>query len=178
MAEAVVDQLEAIEIEEEDGEPGGLAALRAGERDLEAILEERAIRQSRQRIVEGGLQQPRLRLAPRGDVGRRHQQRTAAFEDDFVDGELEIVRLARRGAVPLDRGRAVPLLGGGARIEPQIGRTHGEELLARPTVVANRRFIDREKPAGIRVFNPHRLRVVLEQHPVALFRRPQRVEHA
>ena len=80
--------------------------------------------------------------------------------------------------MPLDRGRTVALLGGRARIEPQIRRTHGEELLARPTVVANRGLIDGEEAAGIRVFDPHRLRVVLEQHPIALFRRPQRIEHA
>src|SRR5207244_8258741 len=105
------------------GEARGLASLGAGERDLEAILEQRAIRQAGERIVERGLQQSRLRLAPGGDVGRRDQQRATAFEDDFVDGELEIVRLARRGAVPLDRGRTVALLGGRTRIEPQIRRT-------------------------------------------------------
>ena len=44
--------------------------------------------------------------------------------------------------------------------------------------MANRSLIDGEKPAGIRIFDPHRLRVVLEQHPIALFRRPQRIEHA
>ena len=111
VAEAVVHHLEAVEVEEEHREGGGLAALRAGERDLQPVLEERAVRQAGERIVERRLEQPRLRLAPRGDVARRDQQRAPAFEDHFVDRELEVVRLARGGPVPLHGRRAGALLG-------------------------------------------------------------------
>ena len=83
--EAVVDQLEAVEVEEENGEAGGLAPLCPRERHLQPVLEQRAVRQAGERIVEGGLQQAGLRLAARGDVGRGHQQCAAALEHDFVD---------------------------------------------------------------------------------------------
>ena len=68
VAEAVVDQLEAIEIEEQHrDEPVGVA-LQARERAAEAIEEQRAIRQSRQRVVEGVVQQLLLEAAALGDV--------------------------------------------------------------------------------------------------------------
>src|SRR5437879_791743 len=59
--EAVVHQLEAIEIEKEHGESRGVASLGARERHVETIFQERAIGQPRERIVERGLQQLRLR---------------------------------------------------------------------------------------------------------------------
>src|SRR3712207_7969434 len=48
-----VDDLEAVEVEVEDGELGLHVAARAGDGELEVIHEERAVRQPRQRVVEG-----------------------------------------------------------------------------------------------------------------------------
>jgi hypothetical protein len=61
MAERVVDEFEAVEVEEEDGEqllrpPGALVLPGALERELEVIEEQRAVRQPRQRVVEGVVQ--------------------------------------------------------------------------------------------------------------------------
>ena len=53
VAEAVVDDLEAVEIEEEDGEPVGRVPFGAPERELQVIHEQGAVRQSRQPVVEG-----------------------------------------------------------------------------------------------------------------------------
>ena len=78
----------------------------------------------------------------------------------------------------LDGRRARALLGRGARIEAEIRRVQRQELLARPAVVPDRGLVDGEEGAGLRVLDPHRLRVVLEEDAVALLARPQRVEHA
>ena len=52
VAERVVDDLEAVEVEEEDGQPLVVAVgLRHGER--QAVVEEEAVGQVRQRVVEG-----------------------------------------------------------------------------------------------------------------------------
>ena len=65
MAEAVVDGLEVVEVDEHDGD-GGRASLGAPERVLDAVGEERAVREVRHRIVErlvGELLLERLALA-------------------------------------------------------------------------------------------------------------------
>ena len=120
VAEAVVDQLEPVQIEEEHREAGRLASLGAREGDLQAVLEQRAVGEAGERIVEGCLQQPRLRLAAGRHVRGGDQQRAAALEDHLVDGELQVVRFSGGGAVAFHGGRTRALLGGGAGIEPQV----------------------------------------------------------
>ena len=44
---------------------------------------------------------------------------------------------------------------------------HGEKFVARVPVVADRRVVDREELQGLDVEDPHRLRIGLEQQPVA-----------
>src|SRR5207248_159458 len=53
VTEAVVDVLEAVEINEEDGEQVVGAAARVLDGEAEVVEQERAIRQPRQRIVKG-----------------------------------------------------------------------------------------------------------------------------
>ena len=76
MAEAVVDLLEPVEIEEQHRERV-LRPLRAGQRLVEAIAEESAVRQARQAVVERLQRQLLLQAHPLGDV--------ATVEDDAAD---------------------------------------------------------------------------------------------
>ena len=73
VAERIVDVLEVVEVEEHDRDEA-LAALRQGERVLHAVAEQVAVRQQRQRIVEGELAQlllERLALADVAEVQRQ-----------------------------------------------------------------------------------------------------------
>ena len=150
VAEAVVHHLEPVEIEEEHREVRRFTPLRPRERDLQAVLEEGAVGKPGERVVERRLEQPGLRLAPVGDVARRDQECAPALEDHLVDRELEIVRLAGSGAMPLHRGRPGALLGRGAGVEAEVGGVEGEELLARPPVVADRGLVHRQEGAALR----------------------------
>ncbi len=78
MAERVVDVLEAVEVEEEDGEELVVVAARAAQGELEVVTQERAVRQARQAVVEGRVAEvifARLQLGARalklGDVARQ-----------------------------------------------------------------------------------------------------------
>src|SRR5207253_4829690 len=55
MAQRVVHHLEAIEVEEQHCKTAAAASLRAFERHSQALHEERAVRQSGERVVEGGM---------------------------------------------------------------------------------------------------------------------------
>ena len=74
VAEAVVDVLEAVDVEEEDREHGALAAPGAGDGEREAVHEQRSIRQPGQRVVEGLLGELLLEALAVGDVGLRAGQ--------------------------------------------------------------------------------------------------------
>src|SRR3712207_9255300 len=63
-----VDDLEAVEVEVEDGELGLRVAARAGDGELEVIHEERAVREPRQRVVEGVVVELLLGQLAVGDV--------------------------------------------------------------------------------------------------------------
>ena len=68
VAEAVVDQLEAIEVEEHQAEMMRRLALGEAERLLQVVLKAAPVRQPRQAVVEGDVLEPGLGLAPRGDI--------------------------------------------------------------------------------------------------------------
>ncbi len=67
---AVVDALEAVEVEEDDGEEevARAAPLRPPKEVLEAIHEERPVRQLRQGVVERLMREARLDLLSLADV--------------------------------------------------------------------------------------------------------------
>ena len=67
VAEEVVDLLEAVEVEEEDRDA---VATRGLESVLDAIAEQRPIRQGRQRVVEGGVDELVLEHLSLADVSR------------------------------------------------------------------------------------------------------------
>ncbi|EXI92181.1 MAG: hypothetical protein AW12_00760 [Candidatus Accumulibacter sp. BA-94] len=51
--------------------------------------------------------------------------------------------------------------------DPQIDDRHLQELLAGVTVLADGRVIDGEKGQRLQVVHPHRMRVAVEEQPVA-----------
>ena len=55
VAEAVVDVLEAVEVEEEDGEVVAGVPLGPLDGEPQVVREEGAVREARQRVVEGGV---------------------------------------------------------------------------------------------------------------------------
>ncbi len=82
MAEAVVDALEAVEIEIEQRQPAAMAA-HALERLLELLAEQHAVRQARQRVVMREMRDAPFRLLALGDV---------------LDDREQVLRRAVRGA--------------------------------------------------------------------------------
>jgi hypothetical protein len=76
VAETVVHLLEAVQIDEQHRERGARAG-RAGERLLQAIAEERAVRQHREAVVERLPRQLLLEAHPLGDV--------SGIQDDAAD---------------------------------------------------------------------------------------------
>ena len=85
MAENVVDLLEAIEIEAEDGEALARAA-RLVERQLQALVERRPVRQVGQGVVMRHMGDPLLRLLALGDV-LEHAQNVPPLSILAGDGE-------------------------------------------------------------------------------------------
>ena len=60
VAKAVIDHLEAVEIQEQHGKQVTLIAVPASERALQPIQEQRAIRQTREHVVVRVMDQPLL----------------------------------------------------------------------------------------------------------------------
>ena len=71
VAEAVVDQLEAVDIEEQDGAAGRRMPRAALQRVTDAIKEESAVGKPGERVVEGVVLQSQLRGPAFGDVRQR-----------------------------------------------------------------------------------------------------------
>ena len=70
VAERVVDDLEAVEVEEQHrGAALGVMALRAADRLVEAVDEQHPVRQPGERVVQRVVLQAPLGLAAVGDVG-------------------------------------------------------------------------------------------------------------
>ncbi len=106
--ERVVDELEAVEVEVEDGEHPALVALRARDGELEVIHEERAVRQPGERVVEGVVVELLLGDAAVGDVlnledevdalaVRVARERDAPVHPDLVPVLVDVALLHLRG---------------------------------------------------------------------------------
>ena len=81
--ERVVDELEAVDVEHEDGEVDPVAAP-AGQRLVEAVEREGAVRQPGERVVQRGV--ARHLLAPVALDGDDDQRRERGEELDLVLG--------------------------------------------------------------------------------------------
>ena len=95
VAEAVVDDLEAVEVEEEDGDVAAAAALEALERLAQAVVEQQAARQPGERVA----QQLVLVRAPGDDVGGAGGEHEAAVDERPAPrvGDGVAVAVDRRG---------------------------------------------------------------------------------
>ena len=101
MTQRVVDALEVVQVEEEDGDlrPSLLAAQ--DERVLDAVREQRAVREPGERVVEGLVAELLLSLAPSRDVEE------VALEDELasVRDDASLVLHPQVATVP--RAKAV-----------------------------------------------------------------------
>ena len=168
MAEGIVDVLEQIEIDVEHADPFSSGLV---ERLLQALLEIFAVRQIGEPVMVRHVGDPRLGLAPFGDVDHRDQIAVAIVEGHAA-AEGEHLDLAAVGAQmpPVARGvigvadaferlgMAVPLV-----LRPDLVQLHAQEGGAAVAVVLDRGVVDAEKLLAPGVEHPHRHRIVVEQ---------------
>jgi hypothetical protein len=90
VTEAVVHRREVVEVDEEDGNE--IRATDAAlERVRDALREERAVRETRQRVVKGLVGQLILERSPLGDVARRDDDAAdVGHSDEVVEHALEL----------------------------------------------------------------------------------------
>ena len=86
MAEAVVHVLEVVEVEEHDRHRPPVAAV-VGERLLDAVAEQTAVRQAREHVVEGLVLELGLELLALADVAHVQDQALDRFVGDQVRGQ-------------------------------------------------------------------------------------------
>ena len=111
VSEAVVHQLEPVEVEEDDGD-GRIPACRTLQRVRQAVVEERAVREAGELVVEGAV------LEHLGTAGLGRVQ--AAMQ--HVEGRVRAHEALHRGFVRL------PRVGEGGHVVPQRAES-GEVLL-------------------------------------------------
>ena len=109
MAEAVVDRFEIVDIEEHDRDES-IAPFRAGDGLVDAVLKERAIRQTGQRVVKGKVREIVLEPLLFSDVAE-----TPHPPDDGARDELRL-RMAMKDAT-VDEFKGVRALRVGLRVE-------------------------------------------------------------
>ena len=125
MAERVVDALEVVEVEEEDGDLGTCELAAKDECMLDAVREERAVRESGQSVVEGLVTKLLLGFVAGGDVEQvALEHRTTRIGDDAclvldphvpaverAQAVLDEQRLAGHVRALVRREHALPILG-------------------------------------------------------------------
>ena len=101
-AEAVIDLLEAVDVEHEDRRPRRAFRLGAGDRRLEPVEEELAVGQAGQVVVDRVVEQPLLGGPLLGDVEERadaaHHLAVGADHRPGAEVEPEIVAVLRAQA--------------------------------------------------------------------------------
>jgi hypothetical protein len=89
VAQAVVDLLEAVQVQEQHGHRGGLP-LGPLEGVVDPVLEQGPVGQGGERVVEGLVDELVLQAAAFGDVaGVEHQPAHAGVVEQVGDGELD-----------------------------------------------------------------------------------------
>ena len=190
--EGVVDVLEHVEVDEQDGRPG-LPALGARERMLEPIDEQQPVRKTRERVVERLVQRvlDRLRVGEReagvlgeGDehlaLGLRVDAAGTMGGDDEAADDLPALahRRRERRPDPVGRERAQAARVGGVVLDhdqPALGRGAAAGALAQraPSHLRGELGLDpgrgghHELPGVLGVEQPQADRLVAEQVPGA-----------
>src|SRR5262245_44592758 len=88
MAERVVDVLESVEVKEQHGDLA-VPAVRAGDRLAHSIREQRAVRQTSERIMVGHVDDSLIREAPFGHFGLQPGVDTGELERALLDALLK-----------------------------------------------------------------------------------------
>ncbi|HEY2704493.1 MAG TPA: hypothetical protein VGL20_12450 [Candidatus Dormibacteraeota bacterium] len=178
MTAAVVDPLEVVEVEGEHRERPALSR-QPRQRVTQPVVEQLAIGQSAEGVVEGAMVQLALQRQAVGDVVGDDQLGVATIEGELLRGDLDLDAPAVAQAVLPDPGGArageAHPLAHPARIlgRPDVEDAHGEELVARVPVVRDRRIVDGEEAQRPHVVDPHRLRAALEERPEGLLAAPR-----
>ncbi len=139
VADRVVDVLEVVQVHEEDGEAGLGAAAQAAHRPVQPVLEEGAVRQAGQGVVQRVVEQAALVRLALADVGLRAghargfavlvaHRRPAGLDPAPVPlgvpgAVLDLQVLGRAGAVGLDGEAQIGQVVGVHAVEPQIRRS-------------------------------------------------------
>ena len=140
MAQADVDGLEAVDVDEEHGDPA-FAPSRGLEPSLQPIEEHRAVREPRERVVAKHVEKPFLRPPLVGDV-ERHADRAADGAAGVAQGldvggegapsplHLEVHRFAHEGAAVGGDGQELGVVGREVLEEAAAGLLTGPEIEA------------------------------------------------
>lgn len=159
MAEGVVDELELVEVEAEQGGARAGAGL-LGDHFREAGREQRPVRQARQRIVVGHVGDARLGAALLGDVDGRAEHRRPALEGKAA---LEQRHFDQRAVGPTMMVQAA-VAGESARSGlRQVRQAPGQEGFAAVAIMGDRRLVHGDETGRILIDQPHRQRIALEQ---------------
>ena len=131
VAEGVVDDLEVVEVQEHDRDARPLRLL-TRHRVLDAVAEQRAVREQRQRIVQRHAHQLLLHALAVGDVAQVEQpaaDRRLSVHVGAVDLDHALALVAARHADLDDAGCA------------RLGEVAGHELPEPRAVVEDREFV-------------------------------------
>ena len=136
MAEAVVDELELVEVEQHHGQPGVVPA-RSRERLREAIEEQRAVGQAGERVVQRLVADDLLGLAPGDGIPEHVGHR-------LHEARVEVVEVPRRAVVDTERSEGLRALADqhahaalhAEAVEEVVGPVRALEVVERKWAVA------------------------------------------
>ena len=165
MPQAVVHELEPVEVEQKHGEGLG-APRRSRERVLESVAEDGSVRQPGQRVEEGAPLELRLQARPLGHVTRVHHEPPDArvveeVAHDRVDIAVRAVRVA--DPEPAGHGRA------------GLGRRVGQDAFQERTVLRHDKLLEPRADEGIGGDPHERLggRALVQDPPVGVHDRDE-----
>ncbi len=170
VAEAVVDGLEAVEVEDDHADRAAVAGL-PGKSVLEPVGEQRPVGELGQRVMERAVPKLALETVAFGDVLDRGEHRGPALELEAVRGDRDLDDATVLQDVPPGDRAGVEILHGGDLLDerrevvgrPNVGDPHREELAACVPVVRDRGGVHLEEAVVLHVEHPHRLGILEEQ---------------
>jgi hypothetical protein len=181
MSERIVDALEVIEIEAEDGEilPG---PPDPPERLIQPLMKENTVGKAGQCIVMRHMGDPRLGLLAFGHVDDGDEDGFCPIDDE-LSGVGQHLDLAAVGLdVPPGAAGEISVIDRAGRFQvhvpliarPDVGKAHGLKGGAIVSVVRDGSVVDTDERQADQIVEPHRNRVAVEQQPercLALFER-------
>ena len=157
----VVDLLEAVEVDEQHRDPGR-RAVRAEQRGLQPVAQQPPVRQVGEAVVQRGVQQHPLGVAPAGRVVEADQRRAVAGLGQ-LDGRHDGPQVVAAGVPQPALGGAQPQPADVVRRDVVVQPAADQRDRRVPEVVAQR-LVDLDDQAGP-VDHRHRHRAALEHRP-------------